>query len=375
MVAPLVPKRNKPQAKAFLQGLPNYSVSETVAEIKHRFQLEEVVYLASNENPFGCSPGVGKALNTALEDSHRYPEGTGQELKTALASALQLSPGQVLLGNGSNEILDCVIKAFLGPGDELMVSAHSFAMYPIMAQWVGAEVRQIPMQQWVVDLDSMAASVTSKTRLILLANANNPTGTMVSAAQMEAFLSAIPADILVLVDEAYIEFAASDFGHAVSLMSRYSNLVVCRTFSKAYGLAGLRIGYGLGDPEIISVLETIQQPFNVNTLALKAAVAAFDDQTFLQRCIESNREQRERLESFLTDQGLSCLPSQTNFIAFELDGFANDAYQALLQQGVIVRRLSGYDMNHWLRVSIGTADENSRFILGLKTFLEDRYAG
>ncbi|EAR07754.1 pyridoxal phosphate-dependent aminotransferase, partial [Reinekea blandensis] len=265
-----LPNNKRPEPKAFLRDLPSYAVSETVADIKTRFGLSDVVYLASNENPFGCSSTVKSTLNQALENSHRYPDGAGRELKTALASGLGLHMDQVLLGNGSNEILDSVIKGFLGEGDEMLVSAHSFAMYPIMAQWVGANVRQIPMRDWLIDLDGISAAVSDNTRVILLANANNPTGTMVPAEQLERFLCEVPTDVLVLIDEAYIEFAEPAMGSAVSLLSKYPNLVVCRTFSKAYGLAGFRIGYGLGHSDVIEVLEKIQQPFNVNLLAMRA---------------------------------------------------------------------------------------------------------
>ena len=367
-----LPGSRRPEPKAFLRDLPSYAVSESVADIKARFGLNDVVYLASNENPFGCSPKVKSTLTHALDNSHRYPDGVGRELKAALGSGLGLPEEQILLGNGSNEILDSVIKGFLGQGDEMLVSAHSFAMYPIMAQWVGADVRQIPMRHWQVDLDALSAAVSDKTRLILIANANNPTGTMVPVTLLERFLAGLRSDVLVLIDEAYIEFAEPTMGDAVSLLDQYPNLVVCRTFSKAYGLAGFRIGYGLGHCDVIEVLEKIRQPFNVNLLAMRAAVTAYHDQEFLGQCVRSNAEERQRLTEFLQQKGLTPLPSQANFVTFALPGCAEEAYQYLLSKGVIVRRLRSYDMADWLRVSIGSTEENSCFMAELATYLETR---
>lgn len=364
----------RPAAKPYLDEVPAYAVSETVADIKARYQLSDVVYLASNENPYGCSPQVTSTLMQELESGHRYPDGAGRELKTALSQAFSVDSGQILLGNGSNEILDCVIKAFLGPGDEMLVSAHSFGMYPIMAKWVGADVVQVPMRQWQIDLDAVAGQVGASTRLILLANANNPTGTMVSQAEIEAFLAQVPSDVLVVIDEAYIEFADPDLGHALALINRHSNLFVCRTFSKAYGLAGFRIGYGVGPQEIISVLEKVRQPFNVNMLALKAALAAFTDNRFLADCVSRNHRERSRITAFLDQAGLECLPSQANFLAFRVPQDAAAAYESLLTHGVIVRRLTSYGMSDWMRVSIGNSQENDRFMQAMSVYQEGQHA-
>lgn len=364
-----------PAAKDYLSSVPAYSVSETVADIIERYQLESVTYLASNENPMGCSPLVAEALIDAASESHRYPDGSGLLLKGAIASKFKLNNDQVMLGNGSNEILDSIAKAYLGPGDELLVSDHSFAMYPIFAKCVGASVRSVAMRDWFVDLDAMKSAVSEKTRVIFIANANNPTATMLSADAIESFVRALPSDILIVIDEAYIEFADAGYQNALSLISQYVNVFVCRTFSKAYGLAGFRVGYGLGHAGIVSTLEKICQPFNVNLFAQKAAVAALNDETFLASTVENNRVERNRLESFFTERNINFLPSQTNFVAICLPGRALGLYQFLLQHGVIIRRLGSYKMDDWLRVSIGKPDENSKLLCAIELFLENESAG
>lgn len=363
-------KPSGPVAKAYLDEVPAYAVSESIEDIKDRYQLDDVVYLASNENPYGCSPLVSQTLTRELQSGHRYPDGAGRDLKASLASSLSVQSDQILLGNGSNEILDCVIKAFLGTGDEMLVSQHSFGMYPIMAKWVGADVVEVPMKDWFIDLSAIAGHVSASTRLVLLANANNPTGTMLTASDLKRFMVQVPSDVLVVIDEAYVEFADVDFGSALALVENYPNLFVCRTFSKAYGLAGFRIGYGIGPQSIIRVLEKVRQPFNVNMLALKAALAAFEDSDFLADCVARNRAEKTRLSNFFSQHQIEHLPSETNFIAFRIPEQVDQAYQSLLSQGVITRRLSSYGMPDWIRVSIGNHQENNQFMQAMSAYLE-----
>jgi histidinol-phosphate aminotransferase len=367
----MVGKAAMPIAKDYLRAVPSYSISETVEDIVERYQLDSVVYLASNENPMGCSPTVADALAQAANESHRYPDGSGLLLKQAIASKFDLAIKQVMLGNGSNEILDSIAKAYLGPGDELLVSDHSFAMYPIFAKCVGATVRSVPMKNWFVDLDAISEAITANTRVIFIANANNPTGTMLSLYAVEDFVSAVPTDVLVVIDEAYIEFADDNFSNALPLLSRFPNVFICRTFSKAYGLAGFRVGYGLGHSEVVGTLEKICQPFNVNLFAQKAAIAALQDDEFLAATVNNNAIERSKLSAFLIENGIDYLPSQTNFVAVCFPQLAESLYQFLLQQGVIIRRLSSYQMSDWLRVSIGNPEENARLIEAIQQFLEN----
>lgn len=363
----------RPAEKAFLSEVPSYSVSESIDDIKERFGLKKVVYLASNENPYGCSPSATNALVKALQDCHRYPDGGGLALKGLISQHLSVASNQVMLGNGSNEILDAVAKAYLGPGDELLVSEHSFSMYPIFAKCVGASVVAVAMRDWSVDLKGMLSAINAKTKVIVLANANNPTGTMLKQQNLVQFIESVPSHVLVVIDEAYVEFADESFGDAIPLLKRFENVVVCRTFSKAYGLAGFRIGYGISSPNVIATLEKLRQPFNINLMALLAAEHAIRDQAFLADVVHKNERERDRVSSELTNLGYQVLPSQTNFIACDYRSDALECYNYLLSQGVIVRPLKGYGMSSWLRVSIGTEEENTQFLACVKQFLEQRF--
>ena len=355
-----------------VQKLSPYVPGKPVDELARELNLDPagIVKLASNENPLGPGSKVLAAVQAALPELTRYPDGNGFALKQALASRYQVDAAQVTLGNGSNDILDLVARAWLEPGLNAVFSQYAFAVYPIATQAVGAEGRAVPARDYGHDLDAMLAAIDANTRVVFLANPNNPTGTWFDAQALERFLCAVPESVLVVLDEAYIEYAeGADLPDGLDYLGRFANLLVSRTFSKAYGLAALRVGYALSSPQIADVLNRVRQPFNVNSLALTAAVAALQDEDYLIASRQLNDAGMQQLESGLRDLGLRWIPSKGNFIAVD---FATDTAainQALLREGVIVRPIAGYGLPHFLRVSIGTERENARFLEALSKVL------
>lgn len=348
-----------------VQQLSPYVPGKPVEELARELSLnpEDIVKLASNENPLGPSASVCAAIAEALPELTRYPDGSGFALKSKLAEHYAVETGQVTLGNGSNDILELVARAWLAPGRNAVFSAHAFAVYPIATLASGAECREVPAKDYGHDLDAMAAAIDSNTRVVFIANPNNPTGTWFNQATLNTFLSQVPEHVLVVLDEAYIEYAAdSNLPDGMDYLSRYPNLLVSRTFSKAYGLAALRVGYAMSSKAIADVLNRVRQPFNVNSLALVAACAALDDAHYLERSRELNSQGMQQLEEGFKTLGLSWIPSRGNFIAVDFAQDAAPINQALLEQGVIVRPVAGYGMPNFLRVSIGTQAENQRFL-------------
>jgi len=361
------------RAVAGVQKLAPYQPGKPVAELARELGLSEdaIVKLASNENPLGPSPQVIQAIAKAAAELSRYPDGAGFALKQKLAARYSVTPAQMTLGNGSNDLLELVARAFLAPGLNAVFSQYAFAVYPLTTQAVGAEGRAVAAKDYGHDLPAMLSAIDSNTRVVFIANPNNPTGTWFSRAALADFMDKVPASVLVALDEAYIEYADADneLPDGLELLSQYSNLLVLRTFSKAFGLAGLRIGYGLSSPDIADVLNRVRAPFNVNTLAQVAAIAALSDNNHLQRSIQTNAQGMAQLQAGLDKLGLRYLPSKANFITID---FARDAApidRALLQRGVIVRSLGAYGMPHFLRVSIGTQAENARFLEALAEVL------
>ncbi|QEY58684.1 histidinol-phosphate transaminase [Pseudomonas sp. C27(2019)] len=356
-----------------VQELSPYVPGKPVEELAREFGLDpaDIVKLASNENPLGPSPKVCAAITQALPELTRYPDGSGFSLKQKIAERFAVDPAQITLGNGSNDVLELVARAWLAPGRNAVFSEHAFAVYPISTLASGAECRQVPAKDYGHDLDAMAAAIDSNTRVVFIANPNNPTGTWFNQAALNAFLSKVPSDVLVVLDEAYIEYAAdSDLPDGMAYLSRYSNLLVSRTFSKAYGLAALRVGYAVSSKEIAAVLNRVRQPFNVNSLALVAACAALDDEDYLTRSRIANTQGMQQLEAGFKQLGLSWLPSRGNFIAVDFKRDAAVIDQALLARGVIVRPIAGYAMPNFLRVSIGTSAENQVFLDALTDVLK-----
>lgn len=356
-----------------VQQLSPYVPGKPVEELAREFGLNpaDIVKLASNENPLGPSAKVCEAINQALHELTRYPDGSGFALKDKLAAHYAVAPEQITLGNGSNDILELVARAWLAPGRNAIFSEHGFAVYPIATLASGAECREIAAKNYGHDLAAMAAAIDDNTRVVFIANPNNPTGTWFDQAALNSFLNAVPADVLVVLDEAYIEYAAdSDLPDGMAYLNRYPNLLVSRTFSKAYGLAALRVGYAVSSVEVAEILNRVRQPFNVNSLALVAASAALDDQDYLARSRDTNSVGMQQLEEGFKKLGLSWLPSRGNFIAVDFQRDAAKINQGLLEQGVIVRPIAGYGMPNFLRVSIGTAAENQTFLDALTQVLQ-----
>jgi histidinol-phosphate aminotransferase len=357
-------------ANAGVRGLQPYQPGKPIEELQRELGLSDVVKLASNENPLGPSPLALAAAQRALKQLHLYPDASGFELKKKLAAKLGVSEQQFTLGNGSNDVLDLIARTFLGPGCSAVFSQHAFIVYPIAVQAVGARAIVTPAKNWGHDLDAMAAAIEVDTRVVFIANPNNPTGNYLNRDELSAFLAKVPDHVMVVLDEAYIEFAgADDFPDGLDFLKTYSNIIVTRTFSKAYGLAGLRIGYGISSAETADLLNRVRAPFNVSVPALAAAVAVLDDDDYLQRSQQVNRDGMQQLCQGLDSLGLAYIPSLGNFVAIELAGDAMPVYQALLREGVIVRPVGVYQMPKHLRVSIGLEHENQRFLAALKKVL------
>jgi histidinol-phosphate aminotransferase len=352
-------------AQPGVQQLSPYVPGKPVDELARELDLDptSIVKLASNENPLGPSPKALEAIREALAELTRYPDGNGFELKSRLAARCGVQINQVTLGNGSNDILDLVARAYLAPGLNAVFSQYAFAVYPISTQAVGAQGKVVPAQDYGHDLEAMLAAIDANTRVVFIANPNNPTGTWFGPDALERFLARVPGNVLVVLDEAYIEYAAGDeLPDGLKYLARYDNLLVSRTFSKAYGLAALRVGYALSSGQVADVLNRVRQPFNVNSLALAAACAALDDADYLTQSRQLNDAGMAQLETGLRALGLSWIASKGNFIAVDFGRDTAAINQALLQAGVIVRPVAGYGMPNFLRISIGLPAENARFL-------------
>lgn len=359
-----------------VRALRPYLPGKPVAELEREFGIRDAVKLASNENPFGPAPGAIIAGQEAMHGIARYPEGSGYALVTRLAQKHDVASGCITLGNGSNDVLDLVARVFLTPQHEAVFSQHAFAVYPISVQAAGAVARVAPAHDgsrgpaWGHDLEAMRALVSDSTRVVFIANPNNPTGTWLAAAELEEFVAGLPRHVMVVVDEAYFEYAgADDYPDASQWLESYPNLIVTRTFSKAYGLAGLRVGYALSHPEVAELLNRVRQPFNVNQVAQAAALAALGDAEHLAESIRRNRDGMEQLEAGFAALGLDYIKSAGNFVCVDTGRSGAEVYRALLQEGVIVRPVDNYEMPNHLRVTVGSAVENARFLAALAKVL------
>ena len=358
-----------------IRELQPYQPGKPIDELQRELGLKEIIKLASNENPFGPSPKAIQALQTELTDLARYPDGNGFVLKQRLSEHLGVEQNQITLGNGSNDILELVARVFINQGDEAIYSEHSFAVYPLACQAVGANHFAVPAKDWGYDIDAIVQRVSDKTKVIFIANPNNPTGTWVNKASLEPLLNSVPKTTIVVIDEAYFEYAtdpamqAIGYPNSLEFVTAYPNVIVTRTFSKAYGLAGLRVGYSVSSAQIADLLNRVRQPFNVNSLALAGAVAALDDSAHLTMSVEKNAQGMQQLMDAFEQMGLGYIPSIANFISFDLGKPAQTIYQALLERGVIVRPVANYGMPHHLRVTVGTEQENAFFLAALKDIL------
>lgn len=356
-------------APAHIRALQPYVPGKPVEELEREYGVRDALKLASNENPLGASPRALEALGRSLSSLERYPDDGAFALKQQLAARLGVSMAQITLGNGSSNVLDLVARAFVAPGNEIVFSQHAFLLYPIIAKACGARAVTTPAKQWGHDLDAMLAAITPATRLVFIANPNNPTGTWLRTAELETFLGHVPQHVIVLVDEAYFEFAtfpatgARDYPDAMKWLHRYDNLVVTRTFSKAYGLAGLRVGYAVSHAHVADLLGRVRQPFNVNSLGLIAAQAALDDHEFLIRSQSTNAQGLRQLNEGFQARGLDIIPSAANFICVDVGRDARAVYEALLRQGVIVRPCVGLPTH--LRITVGLPADNQRVLEAL----------
>jgi len=346
-----------------------YIPGKPIEEVKREFGLKDVIKLASNENPYEPSPKVLTAIAKHSRTLNRYPDGDCFYLRQALAKRLQVSPEQLIFGNGSDEIIVFAARVSLKKGDEVVIAKPSFLIYEIASKLEEAKIKMIPLKDFRYDLAAMKRAVTRKTKIIFLGNPDNPAGTYLSDTQIKDFLKGLRQDILIFIDEAYFEYVdAKDYGNSIELLKTYDNIIVTRTFSKLYGLAGLRVGYGIGNAKLIDVLNRVREPFNVNSLAQVAALACLNDEAYYHKIRLEAKAQKEYLYRELRDFGLSFAQSSTNFIMIHVNN-APAAAKRLMRKGIIVRDMSPWGIKNYIRVTIGLPQENRRFISALKDIL------
>ncbi len=360
-------------APDYIRAIAPYQGGKPITELAREMglQVEDIVKLASNENPLGISPKAEEAIQEALLDIARYPDGNCFALRDAVSKKFEVAPNQIVFGNGSNDILELAARAFLVPGCETIYSQHAFAVYPLVTQAMGAKGIVVPAKNFGHDLSAMLAAITDKTRMIFVANPNNPTGTLIAKDELFSFLKQVPKNVLVVLDEAYDEYLpATHKSEAIGWLSEFDNLIISRTFSKAYGLAGLRVGFGLCHADIADMMNRVRQPFNVNSLAQAAAVASLADDDFVARSYALNQAGILQLTQGLQNLGFEYIPSFANFMSIKV-GNAADYYRKLLENGVIVRPVANYEMPEYLRVSIGLFAENAKFLVVLEKIMKE----
>ncbi|RUO60206.1 histidinol-phosphate transaminase [Pseudidiomarina insulisalsae] len=360
----------KQLANRGVRNLQPYQAGKPIEELERELGVSDIVKLASNENPLGISSKVRSALQDTLSGLARYPDANGFYLKSKLAKKFGIATNQITLGNGSNDVLELVARTFVNEQHEVIFSQHAFVVYPLVTQAIGATGVAVPAKDYGHDLDAMLAAITENTRMIFIANPNNPTGTFLTTEALAAFLAKVPEQVLVILDEAYYEYVPEqERAPSLAWLNDYPNLLVSRTFSKAYGLAGLRAGYMVSHPDVADLMNRARQPFNMNSLSLRAAEVALDDEDYLQQSVAVNAAGMEQLVAFCEKHGLNYIPSYGNFLTIEVGERAGELYQQLLHEGVIVRPVAGYELPHHLRVSIGLPEENDAFIRAMEKLL------
>lgn len=359
----------------YIRAIAPYQAGKPISEVAREFGLEEanIIKLASNENPLGMPESAKRAVEKIMSEGGRYPDSNGFELKAALSNRYNIPENWITLGNGSNDILELAAHALVRPGDEVIYAQHSFAVYPLATQAVGGKGISVPSKEYGHDLDAMQKAITPNTRLIFIANPNNPTGTFLQPDEIAHFLKKVPGDVVVVIDEAYNEYLDPALQYdSTEWVKQYPNLLVSRTFSKIFGLAGLRLGFGIAQPEITDLLNRVRQPFNVNSFAQAAAMAALNDQDFLDKSAKINAEGYRQLTKAFEELNLEYVPSYGNFVLVRV-GNDNEAGArvnlALLKKGIIVRPVGGYGLPQWLRITIGLPKENEAVIQALKDIL------
>lgn len=356
-----------------VRSIQPYAPGKPISELAREYGLNDIIKLASNENPLGPSPLAVAACQSELNDLEIYPDGNGFALKQALAEKLDVDIACITLGNGSNDILEFVARVFLSPGYNAVFSRHAFAVYPLVSMAVGATLNVASpnaaddLMPYGHNLENMRSLVDQQTRVIFIANPNNPTGTWLQSEELESFIKDLPDHVIIVLDEAYVEYVQEkQYPNSIPWIEKYPNLVITRTFSKVYGLAGLRIGYSISNPHIADLFNRVRQPFNTNSLAQAGAIAALSDHTHIQHSVESNSKGLLQVASEFDQMGLDYIPSVGNFISFKTALPGEQVYQSLLQQGIIIRPISNYDLPDFLRVTIGSEQHNDRFLQALK---------
>ncbi|XOV89524.1 MAG: histidinol-phosphate transaminase [Pseudomonadota bacterium] len=357
-------------ASAGIRELMPYVPGKPVEELQRELGLSDIVKLASNENPLGPSARVVAALADVMPELARYPDGSAWHLKHRLAEFLTVSPDMLTIGNGSNDVLELLARVFLNSSNESLVSQHSFVVYPLVTRAIGAGLKVVPARDFGQDLEATLNTISARTRMIFIANPNNPTGTWINKSALTDFLDQVREDVIVVLDEAYFEYVEEpDYPNGMELVKQYPNLVVTRTFSKAYGLAALRVGYAVSHPDIADLMNRVRQPFNVNSMSLVAAETALADQAYVRESVQTNTQGMRALEAGCRELGLPFIPSVGNFLAIDFGQDAAPIYQALLQEGVIVRPIGVYEMPNHLRVTVGLPAENARFLAAARKVL------
>lgn len=353
-----------------IEELIPYPPGKPIEELERELGIKNSIKLASNENPIGPSPMAVNAIREKLGTLNRYPDGSGYYLKEKLAKRFVVPPQQIILGNGSNEIIELIIRTFLSPGENVVQPFPTFLVYEKIVKGAGGTITSVPLLDFKPDLEAMLKAVRPDTKIVFLNNPNNPTGALLTHDEIGSFLKALPADIIVALDEAYIEFATDPLAaDGIRLLTERPNLVTLRTFSKLYGLAGLRIGYGFSSEQLIDYMNRVRQPFNANLLAQAAATAALDDYDFVEKTLSLVRSGLRYLYSALEEMGLEYVPTQTNFFLIRMPGGGRHIYERLLTHGVIVRAMESFGLSDYIRVSVGLPEENHRFIEALKRVL------
>jgi histidinol-phosphate aminotransferase len=362
-------------ANKWLNDLVVYIPGKPIEDVARELGLEasQIVKLASNENPLGPSPVAVQAMKEALEKAHFYPDGGGYHLRNGIAEKYGVSIDNVMLGTGSNEIIEFLGHAFLKPGDNIVTAEHAFVVYKILAKLFGADTVEVPDPKLTHDLPAMAAAINDRTKIVYIANPNNPTGTMVSEEALDRFVDRVPQNVVIALDEAYYEFLP-DPPNTLKYFRDHPNVIVLRTFSKIQGLAGLRIGYGLGHADFIRLLQKTRQPFNVNSIAQAGALAGLRDDEYQAKTLEIVRSGRDFLQAEFGKRKLEYVPSVANFVLVKV-GNGKEVFQKLLRRGMIVRAMDEYKLPDWIRVSVGTPDQNQRFVADLDEVLEERGGG
>ncbi|WP_100407220.1 histidinol-phosphate transaminase [Bacillus solitudinis] len=358
------------QAKPQLKGLPSYKPGKPIEEVKKEFGLTKVVKLASNENPFGASPKVAEAIRKAASHTAVYPDGYAAVLREKVAGKFGVAENQLVFGNGSDEVIQFLCRAFLSPDTNTVTADPTFSQYKLNATIEGAEVREVPSKDGVHDLEAMLEAIDENTRIIWVCNPNNPSGTYVSEEAFLRFIERVPKHVLVVSDEAYLEYVtAEDYPKTLPLLKKYDNLMILRTFSKAYGLAALRVGFGIANPRLISILDPVRPPFNNTTFAHLGAIAALEDDAFIEECVEKNNSGMKQFEAFCKKNDLYFYPSQTNFVLIDFKRSGNEVFDYLLERGFIIRSGEALGFPTCARITIGSEEQNDELFGILEKFL------